>query len=402
MKTVRATGAPTRASVAMLSIACVALFFGCPKAPSGTSGSGAASTSAHVDEKEHPTIPRRIHLDESVVTASKIRTEPARMEPFSAVLSLPGEIATNPDRTARVSSPIAGRLDRVDFREGATVKKGDVLALVRIPELGKLKSAYAEALARARAAKVTAAREEELFAAHATSERSYLDAKTNAETTQAMATGLGEQLAALGAGSSSNPALLALRSPLDGVVVARNAIVGQPISAEQSIGTIVDLSEAWFLARVFEKDLGQLHAGARADVVLNAFPHEAFDGSVEYVGREVDPVARTLTARIVLTNRDDLLRIGLFGTARVSTNESVAQPAVLVVPRSALTQLGNASVVFVREPDGDFELHEVVTGQAALGKLEIISGLRAGENVVVDGVFTLKSVALKSSLADED
>ncbi len=73
-----------------------------------------------------------------------------------------------------------------------------------------------------------------------------------------------------------------------------------------------------------------------------------------------------------------------------------------MVPRSAVAEINSKPVVFVRHPDDDFELHPVVLGHAALGKVEVLSGLREGEEVVVDGAFTLKSLVLKSTFAEEE
>jgi membrane fusion protein, heavy metal efflux system len=113
-------------------------------------------------------------------------------------------------------------------------------------------------------------------------------------------------------------------------------------------------------------------------------------------------VARTITARIRLTNRDDLLRLGLFGVARVATAEESKKAGALVVPRSAITEIAQKPVVFVRQLDGDFDLHEVVLGSSGLGKVEVVSGLREGEQVVKSGVFTLKSAVLKSTFGEDD
>jgi cobalt-zinc-cadmium efflux system membrane fusion protein len=113
-------------------------------------------------------------------------------------------------------------------------------------------------------------------------------------------------------------------------------------------------------------------------------------------------VARTVTARIKRVNRDDLLRLGLFGIARIATGEQAKQKAALVVPRSAVTEIGQKPAVFVRQTDGDFDLHAVVLGGSSLGKVEVVSGLREGEQVVSSGVFTLKSAVLKSTFGEDD
>ena len=179
-------------------------------------------------------------------------------------------------------------------------------------------------------------------------------------------------------------------------------MVGQSVGPDHPIATIVELGQVWFLGRVFENDLARVAAGAPAEVQLNAYPEERFNGPVELVGRQIDPVARTVTARIRLQNRGDLLRLGLFGTARISTGGPQKRVLALVVPRSAVTEINGKPVVFVRHPDDDFELHSIVLGRAAIGKIEVLSGLREAEAVVIDGAFTLKSLVLKSTFAEDE
>jgi len=357
----------------------------------------------HVDEPEHAELPTRVQLSDQVVRDAKLRVAPVQRELLAITLALPGEVVADPDRSARLSSPIDGRIEQVQFREGSAVKKGDVLATILVPDLGKLRTNQASAQARARAARSNAQRLSGLLAARLASEQAYLDAAATAEALELEARAAGEQLAALGLGVlRGDPSTLTLRAPLSGTVVMRAAVVGQPVRADQVLCEIVDLSELWFLGRVFEKDLGRLKLHASAEVQLNAYSKERFLGVVEYVGLQVDPVARTVTARIRITNREERLRVGLFGTAYVSTGGHERVEATLVVPRSALTEVAGKQVVFVRQADHDYELHEVVLGDSAAGKVQVITGLREGEQVVVDGVFTLKSAVLKSTLAEDE
>ncbi|MCA9589536.1 MAG: efflux RND transporter periplasmic adaptor subunit [Myxococcales bacterium] len=361
-----------------------------------------APAASHATEKEHDVIPRRAKLTKEVMAAAKIQTARAAREALTPTLALPGEVSADPDRSARVSSPVAGRLVDVRFREGSEVKKGEVLAVLRIPEIGRVRAAHKATQAKATSARTNAERLESLSAKGLAAKQEAVSARAEADALDAEAKALGEQLGALGMGTAGGGSDLILRAPVTGTVVSRDAVVGQPVSTDQTIASIADFSELWFLARVFEKDLGRMTAGASADVVLNAYPAETFEGKVEYIGRQIDPVARTVTARIRVQNRRDMLRLGLFGTARVGTRGERAGEAVLVVPRAAIVELAGKTVVFVKVGEGEFETHDVTIGESAGGKVRILSGLREGEEVVVEGAFTVKSVLLRGTLADED
>jgi len=368
------------------------------KAPPVASASAGAAPA-----DEHEELPKRVKLKPEAIKDARIRAEPTRKGVLAVTLSLPGEIAPDPDRSARIASPAEGKVEEVRFKEGSTVKKGDVLAVIRIPELGKLRGAQASTLARAKAARSNADRQKALFEKRLTSEQSVIDAEAEARALSVEAQSLGEQLSALGAGAQTGASfLLTLRAPIAGTIITRDAVVGQPIAADHTLGRIVDISNVWFLGRVFEKDLGRLNIGKNADVQLNAYPKERFSGKVDSIGQTIDPVARTVMARINLENRAGLLRIGLFGTAHVATGEQEAHEPRLLVPRDAVTEIGQKPVVFVKESDTEFEMHDIVLGDGALGTVEVVSGLREGEEVVVDGVFTLKSVVLKGTLEEGD
>lgn len=357
----------------------------------------------HSDEPEHEGVAKRVRVPPGVVKDAKLAWAPVTKESLALTLSLPGEIVVDPDRSARVSTPIPGRLDQVSFREGSEVKKGDLLALVRVPELGKVRSAHAATSARAAAARANADRLQALAEKKLASPQEVTTAKAEADALDAEARALGEQLRAMGTSESvgSGPQL-ALRAPLSGVVISRDAFVGQPVTAEQTIASIADLTEVWFLGRLFEKDLGRVKVGAKAEVQLNAYSKERFNGTIDYIAEKIDEVARTVTARIRLENRERLLRIGLFGSARVATGEGQQRPPQIIVPRSAIVEVAGKPVVFVRQADEDYELHEVVLGESALGKVEVLNGLREGEQIVTQGAFTLKSIALKSTIAEEE
>ena len=364
----------------------------------------APKASATAIEEEHTHLPKRVQLSAKVIADAGIKTMPVTREPLTATIDLPGSIGADPDKSARVSSPVAGRLEQISFREGSSVKRGDALAIVRVPDLGKTRAAYAVMSAKAGAARTNADRLSSLAQNGFASKQEALTARAEADALEAEARAAEQQLNAMGMGTSGGGAQLTLRAPIAGVVVRRNAVVGQPVATDETIATIADLSEVWFLARVFERDLEHVRVGAQAQVQLNAYKTERFQGPIEYLGKEIDPTARTILARIRLTNRGDLLRIGLFGTARLDRDEASKRPPTLVVPRDALTDVLDNSVVFVRlaSPENTFEMRDVRVGQSSALKVEILSGVKEREEVVTDGIFTIKSAFMKATFAEEE
>lgn len=366
------------------------------KAP--PAGSAHAHEHGADEEHGHESLPEQVTVTPEVLKNAGIKLEKAAKGQLSEILDLPGEVAADPDRLARLSSPASGRIEEVRFREGEQVKKGDVMLVIRVPEIAKVRAAQVATQAKAKAARSNAGRMRKLFDEKVSTEQEALNAEAEADALEVEARANGEQLGALGA--TGGAFMLTLRAPLSGVVVARDAVVGQPAAMDQTLGTIADLSKVWFQARVFEKDLGQLRVGAEADVHLNAYADEHFHGKVEYIGQQIDPVARTVRARVVLENPKGLLRLGLFGTCQISLGKPTKSEARLVVPRRSVTEIGGKFVVFVREGETQFELHRVTLGREALGRVEVLEGLREGEEIVSDGVFTLKSLVMKDSFGE--
>ena len=385
------------------------------RAPSGGAAGARGTTSSHVerglppheDESQgHEELPTKVRLSADVVRDAGIKTAAARLESLPTTVDLTGEIAADPDRSARLAARVPGRIIEVKAKEGDRVKAGQVIATLESPELARARAALAAAVARAKTARLNADRLENLAAKALASGQEVAAATAEAAALDAEVAAARQTLDAFGQGAEPTPgggtARVTIRSPLGGFVLSRDGVQGQTVGPEHVIAVVGDLERAYFLGRLFEKDLARVQVGAAADVRLNAYPTELFEGAIETIGRQLDPAARTVTARILVHNHGDLIKVGLFGAARVVVGPAEAQKKRVVVPLTAVTRLANKDVVFVRQPDGDFELHEVTLGRSAEGRVEILVGLRAEESVVVDGVFTLKSAILKGTFGEED
>lgn len=409
--------APLAAFVVMVGVGVSGVLGGCRRGE-GAGGNTEATKAGeaaehHRDEEAHEGLPTRVRLAPEVVQAAGLKTEPAGVLDLPSTVELSGELAADPDRAVRVTARVPGRVVAVRFKEGQKVAAGELLAVLESPELARVRAAYVAAQARGQSAEKNAERLGSLHSSGLAAEQEVRSAAADARALQVEATAAARTLSAWGlaaaelsgAGAGTG-ARLELRAPIAGHIVARDALVGQWVAPEHALFDVADLERAYFVGRLFEKSLARVHLGQAAEVRLNAYPDLPLVGTVESIGKRLDPMARTVVARIALRappEHPDLLRIGLFGVARVSEPATgAAGEAHLVVPLGAVTRLREEDVVFVRQVDGHFEVHPVTLGRSAGGRVQILSGLRPGEQVVTTGVFTLKSAVLKATFAEED
>jgi len=376
-----------------------------PARPEVASPDASAGSAPHEDEARHEDLPKSVRLAPKVIRDAGIRTAEVVQQALPQTVMLTGEILADPDRSAKVAARVSGRLVDVRFKEGARVPKGALLAIIESPELARARAAYSASLSKAKAARLNAQRLANVAQKGLASGQEVSGANAEAESLEAEVRAARQTLSAFGAASSDSDgagARVELRAPVAGFVLSRDAVQGQTVTPEHVIATIADLDRAYFTARLFEKDLARIKIGAIAEIRLNAYPNDVFAGVVEIVGRQLDETTRTVLARIAVQNQRDLLKVGLFGNALVVVPDAGPRTPRPVIPLAAVTKIADRDVVFVHEPDGDFEVHPVTVGRSAAGRVEILSGVRPGEQVAVEGVFTLKSAVLKSTFGEED
>jgi membrane fusion protein, heavy metal efflux system len=360
-----------------------------------------AADESRPDAVGKPGETQRISISERVAKDAGLRVAQVEMATLPATVELIGEVAADPDRMAKVPVRVPGRLVEVRFQEGQRVAAGDVLAAIESSEVARIRAELTSTSTRSEAAHKRADRLARLVEAGTASAQDLETARAETSVLDAEVSAARQTLASIGGGGGAT-ARLQIRAPIAGVVLKRDGVVGQPVGADHVVAEIVDLSHAVFLARLFEHDLVRLHEGATAEVRLDAYPELPFPGKVITIGRQVEPVARAVLARIAIDDNDARLKIGLFGTVVVMIPDPTAMPAMPVVPASAVTKIDDHAVVFVEVAPRAFEPRAVELGHAMDGKVEILHGLKAGDRIATGAVFTLKSLALKASFGEDD
>lgn len=185
------------------------------------------------------------------------------------------------------------------------------------------------------------------------------------------------------------------RSPVSGFVVEKTAVRGLHVMPGQSLYKISDISVVWVEADIYEGELAAVRVGDGATVTVDAYPGDAFSGRVIYIYPYLDEKTRTNKVRVQLANRGARLKPGMYATVELKSRERSG----LAVPGDAVLDSGTEQVVFVAQGEGRFQPQKVKIGRRLRDAIEILDGLKEGQQVATSAAFFLDSESqLKASL----
>lgn len=184
-----------------------------------------------------------------------------------------------------------------------------------------------------------------------------------------------------------------VQSLINGTIIEMHMTQGELIGNELHAFTIADLNKVWANFNIYQKDLGKIRVGQKALVSIGSKDNQEA-GTISYVSPVINEKTRTATGRVILNNQSGKWMPGMFITAKVYVSE---KKYPLVIEKTALQSLDDKLVVFVKDEDGGFKPQAVKTGNENDDTIEIISGLKAGDQYVSKNSFILKSEILKES-----
>jgi cobalt-zinc-cadmium efflux system membrane fusion protein len=327
----------------------------------------------------------------------RITTREVESRTGGDLVALLGELAVDQRAYAEVGTPVAARVTRLLVGAGGSVRSGQTLAELTSPELGRERAEYLSASARLKLAEAALERRRALAAEKIVPLREVQEAESAVGEARAALRASAAAIAAFGVDPPADDADTAtssafvLKSPVSGSVIERNAVVGQMLDPAVPAFRIGNLSTLWLTVHAFERDAVRVKEGVDARLSFAALPGQDFAGTVTMVGQHVERESRTVPIRIDVKNRDTLLRPGMSATATLPVGES--GKAFLTVPVAAVQRVRNEWCVFLPKDASHFEIRRIGRGRDLGGEVEVLSGLRPGEQIVVDGAFLLKAQA---------
>ena len=272
-----------------------------------------------------------------------------------------------PYATNNIVSQTAGRIVSIKVEVGDKVRKGQLLATMDDVNLAKTRMQYVND-------STELARLTELYNIGAVSQADYDMAKLALNITKKTYRNLAENTY--------------LRSPINGVVTARNYDKGDMYSMAQPIFVVQQIQPVKMLINVSESLFTQVHEGMEFDVEVDSYPGETFQGKVNLLYPTVSATTHTFPVEIVCQNADQRLRPGMFArvTATFGTNHHVVIPDGAVVK-----QMGSGEhFVYVLQPDNTVKYTLVELGKRLGNRYEIVSGINEGDKIVTEGQVRLK------------
>jgi membrane fusion protein, heavy metal efflux system len=329
----------------------------------------------------------KIFVPEGSALRARLSVAPAPSQSVSAKLVLPGIVESDPARTAAIVAPLGGRVLALKVALGDRVVRGQPVAVIDSPDLAQAYEDDDKAADSARLTEKNLRRQEEQNKLGVASDRDLDQARSDHTQAAAEYTRTRARLRALGAAAGERSSrLLTVTAPVGGSITALSITPGTMINdATQPLMSVADLSTVWVTALVPEKDVASVSKNQEADVSLVAYPDRVLRGKVLFMSAVIEPDSRRNKIRIAFTNSGYELKPNMFATVTLT---GPARSEV-VLPSSALLMNNDRTSVFVATAPWTFERRTVDTLLEEGTSVAILSGVAAGEQVVVKGGILL-------------
>ncbi|HEV2393184.1 MAG TPA: efflux RND transporter periplasmic adaptor subunit [Verrucomicrobiae bacterium] len=312
-----------------------------------------------------------ISIDPVTMQDMDLRTAPVTQGPLRRTIRTVGIINYNETTLADVTTKFKGWIEKLFVSAtGQLVMRGEPLFEIYSPELYSAQREYLLALEQSTNAPGAAA------------------LRTSALTKLKFFDISDQQISELERSRQPSKTLRIL-APQDGFVIEKDVVEGQMVEPGMKIYRLADLGLVWVQAQIYENDLVYIKLGQEATVTLDYLPDREFRGRVTYVYPNVDEKTRTAQVRMEFHNPGYFLKPGMFATVQVI---SELEPSAVLVPDMAILRSGEKNTVFVALEGGKFDPRTVTLGpQAENDTYQVISGVKAGERIVISGQFLLDS-----------
>jgi membrane fusion protein, heavy metal efflux system len=364
----------------------------------GDRGTAPPERPSEVEHKVNPVASRV--LQPSSAVRDRVRTELVALHSIPEVVTAPGEVALDLKKVAKITSRIEGQAEKIHAQLGDRVKPGQPLVAIRSLQFDLLIEEYLVGKAQADVAENVFRRTEKLHAQEVVPERKLVEDKGRYLETQARYQHIRGKLLNMGLSLVELLALeqtheenhrYTLASPIAGTIVAQHVVRGQGVAPGVDLFEVVDTSRVWVFANLPIERARKFTEGDQGTITPKA--GEAITAPLTYLAPVADETTRTIQVRFEVVNPHQHLKPHEY----VDVTLTLTGASAPAVPESAVTMADKVRGVFVERGSG-YSFMPIEIGREGGGWVEVKSGVKVGDRVVIEGVFDLKNVFLKEQI----
>lgn len=350
----------------------------------------AAKSEVGVDKQVVHTPTDTIRFEANAPQLAFLQVKPVEAFPEPLVEPLNGKIAYDDNRSARVFSPISGRVLKIAADAGREVKAGDELLTLDAPDYAQAAADHAKAKADLKHKQLTLERARGLLMSSGISLKDLETADAEFHQAEAEAQRAESRLHNLQGAMGVTDGKFVLRAPVSGTVSERQVYAGSEVrpDANNPLFVITDPTHLWVQIDLPERYLNKVASGQLVAIEVDAYPGESFRGKVVVIGETLDPVTRRIQVRAEIEDPTRRLRPEMFARVTPVADEHASLPRI---SNSALFTQGLHSYVFVEQAPGILQRRQVLLGLQSHEYSYVKEGLHAGERVVTTGALLLNS-----------
>lgn len=337
-------------------------------------------------------------------------TQPVATGSLESGVTLQGTVKPAAGREVVISAPAAGRLVVGQGRMpqiGTRVSAGQVLAVLTPAEgadqdRAALRHAVTRAEATVKQAQFDLARAERLVAAQAAPAKRLEEARMQLTIARSELSAARDHLRAKEATLSGSAGVTEesyrLKAPISGTIVETHGVPGASVEPGAPLYRIVDLGTVWVEARVSERDLYRISESRQAEIAVAGAPSIRIGqdrGGLVNVGSVLDPGSRTAPVVYAVPNERGIFRIGMTAEVRALTHPTAPGP---VIPEPAVVDDNGRPIAYVQTGGESFERRELKLGVMQGDRIQVLSGLKAGERVVNRGGYEIRLSTLSNAV----
>jgi cobalt-zinc-cadmium efflux system membrane fusion protein len=336
------------------------------------------------------TAPDTLHYSADAPQLAFLQIKPVEALPEPLTEALNARIAYDDNHTARVFSPIAGRVLRISTEMGQWVKAGDALVVLDAPDYAQAVADSAKADADLVRKQKSFERAKQLLEIQGMARKDVESAEADMQQADAEAKRARARLKNLNAQSLNQRGEFILRAPVAGVVSERLVSAGSEVrpDAASPLFVITDPRHLWLQIDLPERQLDKVRVGQPVFIEVDAYPGETFPGKISVIGETLDPVTRRISVRCEINDTRQKLRPEMFARATPIADEKSRLPRI---PNTALVTQGLYSYIFVEKAPGVLQRRRVTLAMQGSDYSYVKEGLQAGERVVTSGALLLNS-----------